>query len=736
MKKNYDTKILKPGFSSGLTTETKVLIAKITLIVCILIMIAAKSFGQCNYNAQEISPACVSVCNGVVEITASGGTPPYFLNISGGPQVTFTSNYQWTTACGGWQNYAVTDALGNCAYTGTVLVNSVSPFSATVAAAGPTTFCYGNSVTLNASPAGGSYTYQWRKNGNNISGAVASSFMANSAGNYDVVISNGCVSTSNVITVTVTNLSVLSMQPNAANGMDMTIHSIPAQQSMNVTDLNAMAWTFSGTPGVMRGLIRFDLSSIPVNAIVVNASLYLYNNPTSGNGNPTGQHSSLSGSNAAWLQRVTSPWSESTVVWSNQPTSTTANQVVIPQSTSVHQNYVLDVSTHVQDMVTSPAANFGFMLRLQTESYYRLLLFASSDCADSTKWPKIVVEYVVPVTASITASGATTFCSPGSVTLNANTGSGFIYQWRLNELNISGATTSSYSAAASGNYDCVVSNTCGSAASNVITVTANSVPSTPASITGQAGGVCGATGTYSVAAVPFATTYNWTVPAGATIASGQGTTSINVSFISTFISGNIFVNASNSCGTSGASNRTVTGIPAQPGPISGPTSVCQNQNNVIYSIAPVPGATSYTWTKPPGAVFNSGQGTTSVNIRFGKKSGTVTVKANRSCGSSAVRSLSVAMPCRIEAYDISETELDVNIFPNPSPNDFTFVINSSENNSCSINIFDLTGRVVEVHQDISADKEFKCGARLTDGIYYAEIISGYCKKVLKLVKQR
>lgn len=43
-KKNYPARMLKPGFSSGMSTETKVLIAKVTLVVCILILIAAKSF--------------------------------------------------------------------------------------------------------------------------------------------------------------------------------------------------------------------------------------------------------------------------------------------------------------------------------------------------------------------------------------------------------------------------------------------------------------------------------------------------------------------------------------------------------------------------------------------------------------------------------------------------------------------------------------------------------------------
>jgi hypothetical protein len=50
-------------------------------------------------------------------------------------------------------------------------------------------------------------------------------------------------------------------------------------------------------------------------------------------------------------------------------------------------------------------------------------------------------------------------------------------------------------------------------------------------------------------------TYNWTVPAGATINSGQGTNAINANWGTT--AGNVSVTASNSCGISVARNLAV-----------------------------------------------------------------------------------------------------------------------------------------------------------------------------------
>ena len=70
------------------------------------------------------------------------------------------------------------------------------------------------------------------------------------------------------------------------------------------------------------------------------------------------------------------------------------------------------------------------------------------------------------------------------------------------------------------------------------------------------------------------------------------------------------------------------------GPISGQQNICGTVSNVPYTISAVPGATSYSWTAPPGAVIASGQGTTSVTINYpsGSSSGNVSVSAtNGSC---------------------------------------------------------------------------------------------------------
>ncbi len=186
----------------------------------------------------------------------------------------------------------------------------------------------------------------------------------------------------------------LTLQPGAVEGKDVILNGRPSQVNNNFgihPDILASAWTYGGIPGVLRTLIEFDLSVIPNGAAIISADLSLFFNPTSANAG----HSNLSGPNTSILQRVTSSWDEMTVTWNTQPTTTTGNEVTLAQSISNTQDYPdIDVTALVQDMVNNPSTSFGFMIRLITESYYRSLLFASSDNADSTNWPKLEICYV------------------------------------------------------------------------------------------------------------------------------------------------------------------------------------------------------------------------------------------------------------------------------------------------------------------------------------------------------
>src|SRR5690606_35643542 len=83
------------------------------------------------------------------------------------------------------------------------------------------------------------------------------------------------------------------------------------------------------------------------------------------------------------------------------------------------------------------------------------------------------------VSSTITPAGLTTFCSGGSVLLNANTGTGHTYQWKRDGTDINAATSASYTATQSGSYTVVVTASSQSATSTAVLVTANASPGEP-----------------------------------------------------------------------------------------------------------------------------------------------------------------------------------------------------------------------------------------------------------------
>lgn len=159
-------------------------------------------------------------------------------------------------------------------------------------------------------------------------------------------------------------------------------------------------WTWNAvgcSGGTIRSLLCFtELSNIPSNAVIVSATLRLYGVTSDRNTSYPGAPASYY-ENTVVVQQVTSPWNENTVTWNTQPSTTTANQFIIPQSTSEYNwnysNSSPELVAMVQNMVSGN--NYGFMLRLQTEQHYRNMVFASSDHPDASLHPELEVTYRV-----------------------------------------------------------------------------------------------------------------------------------------------------------------------------------------------------------------------------------------------------------------------------------------------------------------------------------------------------
>lgn len=180
-------------------------------------------------------------------------------------------------------------------------------------------------------------------------------------------------------------------QPDGNNGNDAFIYDLKPDRNLGThQDFMASVWTNGGIPVIVRSLIKFDFSSIPKDAIIdsVRLSLYSYHSPLNL------AHSTVSGSNLALLQRVTSDWDENQVTWNNQPETTIKNQVALSRSQKEIQDYLnIDVTKLAEEMIKNTVSNYGFMLKLETEEYYRSMVFGSSDNDNSNLHPKLVIFY-------------------------------------------------------------------------------------------------------------------------------------------------------------------------------------------------------------------------------------------------------------------------------------------------------------------------------------------------------
>jgi len=190
----------------------------------------------------------------------------------------------------------------------------------------------------------------------------------------------------------------LIIQPGPVDGKDALIRddylNTPIPSDVNLT---SNAWTVDGFPCILRSLIEFDLTPVPIYAVVKSATLSLYCNIYSG------YYQLQSGDNQSYLLRVIQSWNQNTVTWNTQPATTMQNKVLLSTSTSNTQDYPeIDVTAQVQDMVANPASNFGWMLQLVTEELYASMVFASSDNPVSLWRPKLTVNYCTSFTAAFT----------------------------------------------------------------------------------------------------------------------------------------------------------------------------------------------------------------------------------------------------------------------------------------------------------------------------------------------
>ena len=537
-----------------------------------------------NYSL-TITNACGSATSNVIVVTVN--QPPVTPVITANGPVSFCSSgsviLSGNTGGGTWSNGATTSTItvstaGSYSVTNTnecgsatsnVIVVTVNqpPVTPVIAANGPVSFCSGGSVTLSGNTGGGTWS----------TGATTSTITVSAAGNYSLMITNACGSaTSNVIVVTVNPLPVtpvitangpvsfcssgsVTLSGNTgggtwSNGVTTSTITVSTAGSYSVTNTNACGSATSNA-------IVVAVNQPPVKPIIT------ANGPTSfcsgGSVTLSGNTGGGTWSNGATTPTITvnaagnysltitnacgSATSNVIVVTVNQPPSTpviTANGPV-----SFCSSGSVTLSGNTGGGTWSNGATTSTITVSAAGSYS---LTNTNVCGSATSNVIVVTVNQPPVKPIITANGPTSFCSGESVTLSGNTGGG---TWS------NGATTSTITVSAAGNYFLTITNACGSATSNVIVVTVNQPPVKP---------IITANG-------PISFCSGGTVTLSGNTGGGTWSTGATTSTITVSAAGSYSVTNTNACGsaTSNVIVVTVNQPPVKPViTANGPVSFC------------------------------------------------------------------------------------------------------------------------------------------------------------------
>lgn len=689
------------------------------------------------------------------------------------------SSYAWSTgetsqsinvSTAGTFTVTVTDATG-CSGTSSSVSTTVNPLpTPSITPDGPTTFCIGGSVTLDA----GAYSaYTWSN------GATSQTINVSANGTFTVAVTdaNGCSGNSAPVTVTVTSTGTPTISPSGATtfcaGGSVTLTATAGSsylwsnaettQSIVVSSNGTFTVDVTGAGGCSgtSNPVTVTVSSLPTPSITPNG-------PTTfcAGGSVTldaGVYSSYAWSTGATVQliNVTSNGIFTVTVTDangcsgvSGPLGVTVNPlpiVTLGSFADVCDNasaFALTGGSPAGGTYSGPGVSGGNFNPSVAGVGTHTITYSYTDgngCPNSATSSINVTSCGGCNVTQANAGADMLVCSSNTVTLNGNTPSVGTGNWTV--ISSSGGVIAQHgnpNSQFSGIYNrtyilqwTISSPGCPSTTDEVRVFFMNNaytVPK-PAKINGPSGAVCGTTQTYSVPAINVFATYTWSGWPVGTIINTQSGNSINVTFptsgVGTF---HINVYATMCSKNSAVAALVVKGEPSQQ-PVTGPTVVCANTNGVVFSI-PVVAGVNYNWKVPTGSSIVSGQGTHLVHVNWGANGGKVSCTISNGCGNSTCN-LTVTTNCREQGVAIqAQVENSISVYPNPSSGVFTLQLSGRNGQDAFITVSDLQGRVIM--QKIFSNENNSIEIDLSSyqsGMYLLEIKSESYFYTTRLIKK-
>ncbi len=549
-------------------------------------------------------------------VTASGTAPLNYqwqkngTNISGATSPSYTTPGTATADNGSKFDVVVTNTAGTVTSSAATLTVTTTPVAPTITTQPVNqAVTAGQTATFTVVASGTApLSYQWQKNGTNISGATSSTYTtpatttADSGSTFDVVVSNsaGAV-TSNTATLTVNAVAVAP-----------TITTQPVNQTVTAGQTATFSVVASGTAPLSyqwqtngTNISGATSSSYTTPATTTSDSGSTFDVVVSnGAGTVTSNTATLTVNAAAVAPTITTQPTNQTVTAGQTATFSVVASGTAPLSYQWQKNGT-NISGATSLTYTTPATTTA-----DSGSTFRVIVTnsagsATSNAATLTVNPAVVAPAITgqPTNQSVTAGQTATF------TVTATGTAPLSYQWQKNGTNISGATSSTYTTPATtisdsgSTFDVLVTNTAGSVTSAAATLTVTTVPVAPTITTQPVNQTvtAGQTATFTATATGTAPlSYQWQKN-GANI-SGATSSSYTTPAATTSDSGSTFgVVVSNSAGTvtSNAATLTVNPAPVAPTITTQPTNhtVTAGQTATFTVTATGTAPLSYQWQK-------------------------------------------------------------------------------------------------------------------------------------------
>lgn len=373
--------------------------------------------------------------------SSSAGGNQWFLN--GNPIGGATNQAYVATASGDYTVVATTAGCSSAPSAPTTITVNPIPSTPTITPQGPTTFCDVDNVTLSSSSATGN---QWYLNGNPISGATDSDYIAIASGNYTVVVTtNGCDSAPSAPTTVTVNPTPSA--PTVTPGGPTTF-CVGGSVILTSNRAGGNQWYRNGNP-------------------IGGATSQTYLATASGDYTDTMTSSSCTSSPSAPISVTASPIPPTPAITPGGPiTFCEGGSVTLTSSSAIGNQWYLNGNeiegARGQTYTANAMGNYTVTV-------------TESGCTAPASVPILITVNPLPPAPAINASGSGTFCGVGSVTLTSSSING--NQWYLNGKPIAGATNQTYIVKASGDYtDTVTESGCSSPASATTTVLPDTTP--------------------------------------------------------------------------------------------------------------------------------------------------------------------------------------------------------------------------------------------------------------------